>query len=118
VEGYEDADKVWGEGVGGERGDGEGGEESGKSLNGLKVFQMKNTQVIDGAENSTYSIFAATDEGFEAIFPAGGEEKAAEITSELSKRSVAKKMCADYMGRFSITLLRKSGITRRRRNPR
>ena len=65
---------------------------------------MKNIQVIDGAENSTYSIFAATDEEFEAIFPAGadiefiedfvdraGEETATEITAELWKRPVTKK---------------------------
>lgn len=32
---------------------------------------MKNIQVIDGAENCVYDIFAATDEEFAAIFPAG-----------------------------------------------
>lgn len=32
---------------------------------------MKNIQVIDGAANCTYDIFAATDEQFEAIFPDG-----------------------------------------------
>jgi len=30
---------------------------------------MKNIQVIDGAENSVYDIFAATDEEFAFIFP-------------------------------------------------
>jgi hypothetical protein len=65
---------------------------------------LKNIQVIDRAENSTYSIFAATDEEFEAIFPASadiefvedffervGEETATKITLELWKRPVAKK---------------------------
>ncbi|UEP36294.1 hypothetical protein LL998_06580 [Burkholderia ambifaria] len=30
---------------------------------------MKNIQIIDGAENCVYDIFAATDEQFELIFP-------------------------------------------------
>lgn len=32
---------------------------------------MKNIQVIDGAVNSVYDIFAATDEEFALIFPTG-----------------------------------------------
>jgi hypothetical protein len=32
---------------------------------------MKNIQVIDGAENCVYDIFAATDEEFSVIFPTG-----------------------------------------------
>jgi len=32
---------------------------------------MKNIQVIDGADNAAYDIFAATDEEFAMIFPAG-----------------------------------------------
>jgi hypothetical protein len=32
---------------------------------------MKNIQVIDGAINSTYDIFAVTDEEFLLIFPSG-----------------------------------------------
>jgi hypothetical protein len=32
---------------------------------------MKNIQVIDGAENAIYDIFAATDEEFDLIFPSG-----------------------------------------------
>ena len=35
---------------------------------------MKNVQVIDGADNSTYSIFAFTDEEFAAVFPASGQD--------------------------------------------
>ena len=65
---------------------------------------MKNIQVIDGAENSTYSIFAATDEEFGTIFAAGtdiefaedffdrvGEEMCIQVTQEIWKRPVAKK---------------------------
>jgi hypothetical protein len=32
---------------------------------------MKNIQVIDGAENCVYDIFAATDEEFALLFPPG-----------------------------------------------
>ena len=32
---------------------------------------MKNIQVIDGADNCVYDIFAASDEEFAEIFPAG-----------------------------------------------
>lgn len=34
---------------------------------------MKNIQVIDGAINSVYDIFAATDEEFSLIFPEGND---------------------------------------------
>jgi hypothetical protein len=36
-----------------------------------KLERMKNIQVIDGAANSAYDVFAATDEEFALIFPAG-----------------------------------------------
>jgi len=32
---------------------------------------MKNIQIIDGADNCVYDIFAATEEEFHLIFPAG-----------------------------------------------
>lgn len=32
---------------------------------------MRNIQVIEGAANATYDIFAATDEEFQTIFPPG-----------------------------------------------
>lgn len=35
---------------------------------------MKNIQVIDGANNCTYSIFQATEEEFSLIFPDDGQE--------------------------------------------
>jgi hypothetical protein len=35
---------------------------------------MKNIQVIDGADNCTYSIYAATEEEFKIIFPADGQD--------------------------------------------
>ena len=64
---------------------------------------MKNIQVIDDAKNCTYSLFAATDEEFDAIFPDGidiefaedffervGENRGVEITREIWKRPVKK----------------------------
>ena len=35
---------------------------------------MKNIQVIDGADNATYSIFQATEEEFKQIFPQDGQD--------------------------------------------
>jgi hypothetical protein len=35
---------------------------------------MKNIQIIDGAQNATYSIFQATDQEFGAIFPGSGQD--------------------------------------------
>lgn len=35
---------------------------------------MRNIQVIDGAVNATYSIFQATDEEFEEVFPGPGQD--------------------------------------------
>jgi hypothetical protein len=35
---------------------------------------MKNIQVIDGAVNTTFSIFQATDEEFALLFPAPGQD--------------------------------------------
>lgn len=35
---------------------------------------MKNIQIIDRAENATFSVFQVTDEEFSAIFPADGQD--------------------------------------------
>jgi len=35
---------------------------------------VKNIQVIDGARNCTYAIFAANDEDFALIFPGAGQD--------------------------------------------
>ena len=35
---------------------------------------MKNIQVIDGAQNCTFSIFQATDEEFSLVFPEPGQD--------------------------------------------
>jgi hypothetical protein len=44
---------------------------------------MKNIQVIDGADNCTFSIFQATDEEFAAIFPQSGQD--IQLSEDLSE---------------------------------
>jgi hypothetical protein len=73
---------------------------------------MKNIQVIDGADNSVYDIFAATEEEFGLIFPngqdvafikevvaRGSEQKLHEAFSRVWKRRVPK---ANAMGIHGI----------------
>lgn len=65
---------------------------------------MKNVQIIDGADNATFSIFQATDEEFEAIFPDGrdmefiedlvdrlGEKQAGALLAPLWDRPILKR---------------------------
>ncbi|HEX8889586.1 MAG TPA: hypothetical protein VF779_10435 [Pyrinomonadaceae bacterium] len=72
---------------------------------------MKHIQVIDGALNCTYSIFAVEDDEFEILFPNGtdiefnddlfnrlGEEEASKILSKVWKRPVDKKSVAGIHG--------------------
>ncbi len=81
---------------------------------------MKNIQVIDRAENCTYSIFAATDEEFESIFPNGadiefvedfieraGDDTATRVTCELWKRPVQKDAAQGIHGTLFYQLAQK-----------
>jgi hypothetical protein len=45
---------------------------------------MKNIQIIDGADNATYSIFQATEEEFKQLFPKIGQD--IEIIEDYVKR--------------------------------
>jgi hypothetical protein len=69
---------------------------------------MKNVQVFDGAENSVYDIFSATDEEFALIFPVGEdvafidevmargpEQELDDAFNRIWKRRIAKR---DAMG--------------------
>ena len=65
---------------------------------------MKNVQIIDGADNCTFSIFQLTDDEFALIFPGNGQDiqfaedlpkRAAEAVSAAWERPVPK---ADAMG--------------------
>jgi hypothetical protein len=81
---------------------------------------MKNIQVIDGAGNCTYSLFAATDEEFGEIFPNGadiefaedffdrvGDEAGTTITSAIWKRPIEKKVALGIHGTLFYQLLQK-----------
>ena len=81
---------------------------------------MKNIQIIDGAANCTYSVFAATEEEFVAIFPNGadiefiddffervGESMAGKITGELWDRPVDKKLVQGIHGTLFYQLANK-----------
>ena len=72
---------------------------------------MKNIQIIDGAMNCTYDIYAATEDEFEEIFPNEtniefiedffdrvGEERAGTITSNLWGRFVKKEQAQGIHG--------------------
>src|ERR1700722_10167609 len=52
---------------------------------------MKNIQVIDGAENCAYDIFAATDEEFTVIFPPGQDIAFIDEVYSRTKPSVLEK---------------------------
>ena len=65
---------------------------------------MKNIQIIDGADNATFSIFQATDEEFAAIFPDDqdmelsedvharvGDERARAVLTPIWERPVLKR---------------------------
>ena len=65
---------------------------------------MKNVQIIDGADNATFSIFQATEKEFEALFPKGrdmefigdfirrvGKERAGKILSPIWERPILKR---------------------------
>lgn len=65
---------------------------------------MKNIQIIDGAVNATFSVFQATAEEFEAIFPDGrdieliedlidrlGEDAAGAVLAPLWDRPILKR---------------------------
>lgn len=65
---------------------------------------MKNVQIIDGADNATFSVFQATEEEFVAIFPDGrdieliedlierlGEEAASSVLTSIWERPILKR---------------------------
>ena len=58
---------------------------------------MKNIQVIDGAKNCVYDIFAATEEEFTLIFPAG-EDVA--FIDEVCNREDEQTLDAVFAGRY------------------
>jgi hypothetical protein len=53
---------------------------------------MKNIQIIDGAENATFSVFQATEAEFEAIFPDGRDIELADDLFERLGEARARKV--------------------------
>lgn len=64
---------------------------------------MKNIQVIDGADNCVYDVFAATDEEFALIFPDGQDVA---FIDEVRNRS-SKEALGDTFSRIWERRLRK-----------
>ncbi len=56
------------------------------------MVPLRNIQVIDGANNCTYSIFAANLEDFKEIFPGGGQD--IEFVEDFIKRAGKKHATA------------------------
>ncbi len=68
---------------------------------------MKNIQVIDGADNCTYSIFAIESAGFRNLFPEDGQdiEFAEDLFERLGTRTanrLLKKLWATPMAKPSV----------------
>ena len=72
---------------------------------------MKNVQIIDAAQNATFSVFQATDEEFAAIFPGDqdmelvedciarvGEQRAGAILSGIWDRPILKSQAHGIHG--------------------
>jgi hypothetical protein len=60
---------------------------------------MKNIQIIDGAENATFSVFQATEEEFAAIFPAGRDMELVEDLIERLGKKTAGSVLAQLWSR-------------------
>lgn len=65
---------------------------------------MKNVQIIDAAENATFSIFQATDEEFARIFPRGRD---LEFAEDFFKR-VGSKIARQTLEPMWVRPIRKS----------
>lgn len=81
---------------------------------------MKNIQVIDGAQNATFSVFQATDEEFDLLFPDGAdvaflcdiedrltEEQQNRVFNALWSRPVDKKTVQGIHGTYFVDLDRR-----------
>lgn len=67
---------------------------------------MKNIQVIDGAENCSFSICLVDDKDFTAIFPARGQD--IEFAEDLAKR-LGSKRAGELISRSTTRRIRKKG---------
>ncbi len=53
---------------------------------------MKNIQIIDGADNCSYEVYSISEDDFESIFPAVGQD--VEFNSDLADRLGTDKLIA------------------------
>ena len=68
---------------------------------------MKNIQVIDGADNATFSIFRATENEFEYIFPNPGQD--IELVEDFSAR-LHKDAVAEILNNLCLRPIHKSDV--------
>lgn len=69
---------------------------------------MKNIQIIDGAMNCVYDIFAATDEEFALIFPDDTDIAFIEEVFERAKKTRRNKLMNDIFTRIYKRPVKKS----------
>lgn len=67
--------------------------------------QMKNIQVIDGAENCSYSICLVSDKDFKVIFPVRGQD--VEFAEDLARR-LGRKQAAKVILRSTTRRIQKN----------
>ena len=83
---------------------------------------MKNIQIIDGADNATFSVFQATDEEFSAIFPNDqdmefaedfcarvGDDHAQAVLAPIWERPILKRDAAGIHGTLYYDWERRRG---------
>ncbi|SDY99217.1 hypothetical protein SAMN04515617_1472 [Collimonas sp. OK242] len=73
----------------------------------MVLEQMRNIQIIDGATNSVYDIFAATDEEFALIFPAGTDVA---FIDEVYRDANASQLNAAFEAIWSRRLVKKDAM--------
>ena len=66
---------------------------------------MKNIQIIDGAENCTYSIYSVSEDDFKLIFPGKGQD--IEFESDLNERLPIKQNASLYKRLFEKPIRKK-----------
>ena len=73
---------------------------------------MKNIQVIDGARNCVYDIFAATEEEFALIFPADQDvPKCGQTPDRFGNVAFPSVMQWEFTDCFSTSLMKRNSIT-------
>jgi len=69
---------------------------------------MKNIQIIDGADNCTFSLFAATAEEFALIFPGEGQDL--EFAEDLAPRMSAETLNATLNALWERPVLKSQAV--------